>query len=92
MNSISSVKGRRRIKRAELERKVRSLYRETLAVPEDAQEDVALHPLLFGPNRLTGAEFKVLVKKNPLWEQYRPFIEQRDTRYDDDGRYIGKGM
>ena len=92
MNSIAAIKGRRRVKRDELERKVRSLYRETLAVPEDAQEDVALHPLLFGPNRVTGAEFEVLVKKNPLWEQYRPLIEQRDRHYDGNGRYIGKGM
>lgn len=33
---------------------------------EEAQEDVALHPLLYGPNSVTGLEFEVLVKKNPL--------------------------
>ena len=41
---------------------------------------------------LSRAEFEVLVKKNPLWEQYRPLIERRDRVYDKTGRFIGKGL
>ena len=92
MNSIRAIKGQRRVRADRLQSKIRSIYAETLAVPEDAQEDVALHPLLYGPNSVTGLEFEVLVKKNPLWEQYRPLIERRDRVYDKTGRFIGKGL
>lgn len=92
MNSIREIKGQCRVRADRLQSKIRSIYAETLAVPDDATEDAILYPLLYGPNMVTGPEFEVLVKQNPLWEQYRSLIERRDRRHDKTGRFIGKGL